>query len=72
MAGVNIQKVIGNSHEMFSLFVGILKTNKKPDGMGDPKIDSMCSQFESLLLLWDGAFSVAIKTDPIPANVVLY
>ena len=73
LTGKDIQKVMTNADEIFSIFAGILKANKKEDcKMSEDDIDILCSRFSNLFVLWDGAFSFASKIDPTTNDILQY
>ena len=73
LTGKDIQKLMSNADEIFSIFANILKSNKKPGcSYGDVEIDALCKSFANLCILWDGAFSYASKVNPTADDIALY
>ena len=78
MTGKDIQKVMCNAREIFTLFANILKANKKEgckiteDGNVDDDIDNLCNSFADLCVLWDGAFSYASTINPTEQDIEMY
>ncbi len=73
--GKDHQKVMNNSHEMFTYFADVLKEEKKKNAactLTDEDIDELCSKYANLYLLWDGAFSYASTINPTGDDIVMY
>ena len=73
MAGKDIQNVIGIASTIFFEISKILKANKK-DGceLGNVGVGKLCSWFSNLCVLWDGAFSYAIKVNLTDNDIKQY
>jgi len=62
--GKDIMKVMNNASFVFDEFAVIFKAAKRPNcEMSDEDIDAMCKHFREVIVLWDGAFSVARMTE---------
>ena len=73
LTGKDIQKVMANSGEIFSIFAQILKQNAKTNcDMTYQDIDNLCHSYTSAFLLWDGAFSYASTIDPTEDDIKMY
>ena len=63
--GKDIKKVMNNSSYLFDEFASILKSGKRSNcEFSDDDIDALCRHFQSVFLLWDGAFSYARTINP--------
>ena len=53
MAGKDIQKVMSNATQIFSVFAAIMKSNKRPDSKFDTeeKIDYLCNYFANVFVV---------------------
>jgi hypothetical protein len=66
-------EVMNNATYLFDKFATILKEGKKVDcQFEDADIDILCGQFKAVLLLWDGAFSLARTHHPVEANIAAF
>ena len=73
LTGKDIQKLMQNSGEIFSIFATILKENKKANcTFTSAQIDELCDQFGSTCVLWDGAFSNASTINPSNKDIAWY
>ena len=73
LTGVDIQKVMQDSREIFAEFATILKRNKKLTcTWNDDEIESLCSRYGTLCTLWDGAFSLASICNPNATDIAAY
>jgi len=58
--GKDIKQVMNNVSYLFDEFSSILKSGKRSNcELSDDNIDTLCRHFQSVFLLWDGAFSYA-------------
>ena len=73
LTGKDIQKLMQNSGEIFSIFATILKENKKANCTFTlAQIDELCHRFGSTCVLWDGAFSYASTINPSNEDIAWY
>jgi len=71
--GKDIKKVMDNASYLFDEFSSILKSGKRSNcELSDDDIDALCRHFQSVFLLWDGAFSYARKINPTENDVIAY
>jgi hypothetical protein len=71
--GNDIKKVMNNATYLFSEFSSILKLGKRDNcELSDEDIDTFCQHFQSVFVLWDGAFSFARKFNPTMEDVRMY
>ena len=65
MNGKDIKKVMNNATYLFDKFSSLLTSGKRDDcELSSNVIDSLCQHFKLVLVLWDGAFSLAHKKNP--------
>ncbi len=74
MTGKDIQKIMENASEIFTLFANILMTNKRPDlkFATQDEINHLCTSFKNAFVLWDGVFSFASKISPSKDDIGWY
>ena len=73
MNGKDIKKVMNNVSYLFDEFASILKSGKRSNcELSDGHIDTLCLHFQSVFLLWDGAFSYARTINPTENDVIAY
>ena len=73
LIGKDCIKMMTHAHDMFTHFASILKRNKKDNcKYTDPMIDKVCADFALLLVLWDGAMSLASKVNRSGCDINLY
>ena len=71
--GKDIKKVMNNVSYLFDEFASILKSGKRSNcELSDGHIDTLCRHFQSVFLLWDGAFSYARTINPTENDVTAY
>jgi hypothetical protein len=71
--GKDIKTEMNNATYVFSKFSSILKLGKWDNcELGDEDIDTFCQHFQSVFVLWDGAFSFARKFNPTTEDVRMY
>ena len=73
MNGKDIKKVMNNVSYLFDEFSSILKSGKRSNcELSNDNIDKLCGHFQSVFLLWDGAFSYARTINPTANDVIPY
>ena len=73
LKGKDVQKIMSNSGEIFSIFATILKDHNKDDcTLSDNDINDIYFRFGNLFMLWDGAFSYASIADPTNEDIQWY
>lgn len=71
--GKDVRKLMNDSSDIFTLFADILKANKKEGcKYENSAIDEICKKYETLCVLWDGAFSYASKMNPTAEDITMY
>ena len=71
--GKDIKKVMNNVSYLFDEFSSILKSGKQSNcELSDDDFDTLCRHFQSVFLLWDGAFSYARTINPTENDVIAY
>ena len=73
LTGKDIKKVMNSSSYLFDQFKLILISGKR-DGceLEDDHIEELCKHFQTVFLLWDGAFASARKIHPTPEDAKIY
>ena len=73
LTGKDIKKVMNNSSYLFDKFKLILISGKR-DGceLEDDHIEELCNYFQTVFLLWDGAFASARIINPMPEDPTNY
>ncbi len=73
LTGKDINKVMNNVSNLFDQFKVILINGKRDDcELVDDQINELCNHFQTVFLLWDGAFASARKIDPTPEDAKMY
>ena len=67
--GKDIKKVMDNAALVFDRFTKILKAGREDCSVSQEEIETVCLQYKSVFLLWDGAFSYARKVDPTDEDI---
>jgi hypothetical protein len=71
--GKDIKKVMNNVSYLFDEFSLILKSGKQSNcELSNNNIDKLCRHFQSVFLLWDGAFSYARTINPMANDAIAY
>jgi hypothetical protein len=71
--GKDIKNVMNNVSYLFHEFSSILKSGKRSNcELSNDHIDTLCRHFQSVFLLWDGAFSYARTINPTENDVIAY
>jgi hypothetical protein len=67
--GKDIKKLLNNTTYLFNEFSSLLKSGKQDNcELEDNGIDALCKHFMLVFVLWDGAFSLAWKKNPMTVN----
>ncbi len=69
----DIKKVINNETYLFGKFSSFVKLGKQNNcELSDDAIDALCQHYQTVVVLWSGAFSFARKINPTKEDTQTY